>query len=307
MGQYKVPQDVEAEDKLLGPLSLRQFIYAIIALMWGALMWQIFKAFLPLAVILTIPVSGIFLALAFGKKEGQTFENYFIALVRFWAMPRKRFWMKDTGTVIIKEPPPPEKKSEEIERDPIAVRGQLQQLALILETQGYLPKDPLVQLPDTSSQAAQLSQRIIGPAQNQSIQTPPPTVTTRATTNETPLTVATTPDAVNPQAVVQSKQDLAPITAKDDLLDLSTSERAATVGEMLENVETKIRAHALEEMQHAMHNKPAARPADSEKRSSSPAVVEAASNDLMTVGQIARRVNQPQTMAEDQVVQIKPE
>ncbi len=33
MAVYKVPQDVEAEDKLLGPFSMRQFIYLIIAAM----------------------------------------------------------------------------------------------------------------------------------------------------------------------------------------------------------------------------------------------------------------------------------
>ena len=31
MAVYKVPQDVEAEDKLLGPFSFRQFIYLIVA------------------------------------------------------------------------------------------------------------------------------------------------------------------------------------------------------------------------------------------------------------------------------------
>jgi len=32
MATYKVIQDIEAEDKLIGPLSLRQFIYAIVML-----------------------------------------------------------------------------------------------------------------------------------------------------------------------------------------------------------------------------------------------------------------------------------
>ena len=31
MATYKVPQDVEAEDKLLGPFTFRQFIYLLIA------------------------------------------------------------------------------------------------------------------------------------------------------------------------------------------------------------------------------------------------------------------------------------
>ena len=31
MAQYKVPQDVEADDKLLGPFSFRQFVYLLVA------------------------------------------------------------------------------------------------------------------------------------------------------------------------------------------------------------------------------------------------------------------------------------
>ena len=36
MAQYKVPQDVEAEDKLIGPFSFRQFIYLGVAVLTGS-------------------------------------------------------------------------------------------------------------------------------------------------------------------------------------------------------------------------------------------------------------------------------
>jgi len=35
MATYKVIQDIEAEDKLLGPMTLRQFIYAVIVVVMG--------------------------------------------------------------------------------------------------------------------------------------------------------------------------------------------------------------------------------------------------------------------------------
>ena len=41
MAQYKVPQDVEADDKLLGPLNFRQFIYLLIAAALLALAWAL--------------------------------------------------------------------------------------------------------------------------------------------------------------------------------------------------------------------------------------------------------------------------
>lgn len=60
MAVYKVPQDVEADDKLLGPFSFRQFIYLIIVAMAigiGYVLWQL----LPPLVIVVIPVI-VFLA-----------------------------------------------------------------------------------------------------------------------------------------------------------------------------------------------------------------------------------------------------
>ena len=51
MAVYKVPQDVEAEDKLLGPFSMRQFIYLIIAAMGIAIGWALAQVLLPLALI----------------------------------------------------------------------------------------------------------------------------------------------------------------------------------------------------------------------------------------------------------------
>ena len=40
MATYKVPQDVEADDKLIGPFSFRQFIYLIVVALAGAMAWS---------------------------------------------------------------------------------------------------------------------------------------------------------------------------------------------------------------------------------------------------------------------------
>ena len=99
MGQYKVPQDVEAEDKLLGPLSLRQLIYVVIAILWAALMWRILIFNVVVTVAAILPVSGLFLLLGFGRRQEQSFENYFIAYVQFLFVPRlikrEESWQKE--------------------------------------------------------------------------------------------------------------------------------------------------------------------------------------------------------------------
>jgi len=91
MAQYKVPQDVEADDKLLGPFNFRQFIYLIIATGMIALAWALFNLF-PFLVIVPVPIIIFFGALALPLKKDQPMETYLAALVSYYLKPRKRLW-----------------------------------------------------------------------------------------------------------------------------------------------------------------------------------------------------------------------
>lgn len=80
--QYQVPQFIELEDKIFGPLTLKQFIYLAGA---GGLC-LVFFTLLPIyvTIILAIPVVGFGLALAFYQVNGRPFAialehgfNYF--------------------------------------------------------------------------------------------------------------------------------------------------------------------------------------------------------------------------------------
>lgn len=91
MAQYKVPQDVEAEDKLLGPFSFRQLIYLFIAGGLIAAAFALFQIF-PLLVIIPVPFILFFLILALPLKKDQPMETYLAALISFYIKPNKRFW-----------------------------------------------------------------------------------------------------------------------------------------------------------------------------------------------------------------------
>lgn len=91
MAQYKVPQDVEADDKLLGPFSFRQLIYLFVAAGLIALAFALFQIF-PLLAILPLPPTILFLALALPLRKDQPMETYLAALVSFYIKPNKRFW-----------------------------------------------------------------------------------------------------------------------------------------------------------------------------------------------------------------------
>ena len=101
MAQYKVPQNVEAEDKLLGPLSFRQFIYALIALIAGALAYFLGSMIaIPLAII-PVPIFLLFLVLALPLRKDQPMETYLAAMVRFWFKPHARLWEADSEDSMI--------------------------------------------------------------------------------------------------------------------------------------------------------------------------------------------------------------
>jgi len=69
--QFEVPQFIEVEDKIFGPLTLKQFIY----LAGGAGMSFALYKFLPsfFSIFLILPIIGLSVALAFYKKDGRPF------------------------------------------------------------------------------------------------------------------------------------------------------------------------------------------------------------------------------------------
>lgn len=95
MAVYKVPQDVEAEDKLLGPFSFRQFIYLVIAVLGGGLAYFLGTVFVGLAVI-PVPIIIIFLILALPLKKDQPMEIYAAAVLSFYLKPRRKIWDPDS-------------------------------------------------------------------------------------------------------------------------------------------------------------------------------------------------------------------
>ncbi len=95
MSTYKVLQDIEAEDKLLGPLSLRQFIYAGIAAVCLYLCYFFITHGAAFLIVFLLPVAllGGFLAFPWGKD--QPTEIWALAKVRFMIKPRRRIWSQD--------------------------------------------------------------------------------------------------------------------------------------------------------------------------------------------------------------------
>ncbi len=152
MAVYKVPQDVEADDKLIGPFSFRQFIYIIIALIGIALAWGLAQIFIALAII-PLPIIIFFGALALPLRKDQPMEIYLAAVVSFYLKPRRRLWQADGIQSLVEITAP---KVIEIQRSKNLSQAEAEQrlsyLANIVDTGGWAVRGVATPSPDSAMQ-----------------------------------------------------------------------------------------------------------------------------------------------------------
>jgi hypothetical protein len=136
MGQYKVPQNVEAEDKILGPMTFKEFIYFMIGFGWAALTFAIFRKVIAVFVIIGLPISFFFFMLAFFRRDGQNFEQILIALLQFFAASRRRTWRKndEIETFHVEAAAP---RMENTQRNPREVLSELEKLSRLIDSRGW--------------------------------------------------------------------------------------------------------------------------------------------------------------------------
>ena len=137
MARYKVPQDVEADDKLIGPFSFRQFVYLLVAAGLIALTVGLFQIF-PVLIIIPIPFIILFVALALPLKKDQPMETYLAAVLSYYLKPHNRVWTpgQKESTIDITAPKivDEEDRSRDISGDEVTHR--LSFLADIVDTEG---------------------------------------------------------------------------------------------------------------------------------------------------------------------------
>jgi hypothetical protein len=150
MAVYKVPQDVEADDKLVGPFTFRQFIYLIIVALSIALAWGLSTLFIPLAFV-PLPIILLFGALALPLRKDQPMETYLAAMVSFFLKPHCRLWDPDGIDSLIEITVP---KTTEVQRIKDISGGEaesrLSYLAEIVDSQGWAVRGHGVQAPNSA-------------------------------------------------------------------------------------------------------------------------------------------------------------
>lgn len=91
--EYQVPQFIEVEDKVVGPLTLKQFIY----LAGAAGLCVLLFTSLPkvVAVLLALPIAGFAAALAFYKVNGKPFVEVVEAGFNYYTRAKLFLWKRE--------------------------------------------------------------------------------------------------------------------------------------------------------------------------------------------------------------------
>lgn len=142
MQQFTVPQFIDVEDKIFGPITVRQFV---ILLVDGLFLFICYKlADLVLFVLLLAIFGGAGLIIAFAKINGQPFHYAMLNFLQTMSKPTLRVWLKQHTNAELKAlaqvektvVPPPRLRKE------LPVATKLGELALLVDTGGvYQPEE----------------------------------------------------------------------------------------------------------------------------------------------------------------------
>lgn len=92
MAEFQVPQFIEEETKIIGPLTLRQFFIFMGAGIVSFIFFFLFQTWLWL--ILTFFLGIIVVGLSFGKVHGRPASDIAVHALKFFWQPRMYLWKK---------------------------------------------------------------------------------------------------------------------------------------------------------------------------------------------------------------------
>lgn len=94
--RFKVPQNIDMPDRIVGPLTMIQFIYAVIG---GGFCYVIYQSIpAPASYVLILPILLFVICLDFVKINERPFLNFFLSAIEFLNSPKKRIWQQGDGS-----------------------------------------------------------------------------------------------------------------------------------------------------------------------------------------------------------------
>ncbi|MBU2566593.1 PrgI family protein [Patescibacteria group bacterium] len=143
-GQFIVPQFIDKEDRIIGPITVRQFLICLVAAGVIFLEYRLLAtAYFIITMLLT---AGLAVTFGFLKVNGQPFHFFFLNFLQTQLRPKLRVWNKEMslqeikgGQKIVGLP-----QKEKVAQKPRPTSSRLRDLALVVNTGGvYKPEEDL--------------------------------------------------------------------------------------------------------------------------------------------------------------------
>ena len=135
MRQFLVPQFIDVEDKIIGPITTRQFVMMLISLL---LVFVFFKALaFVYFVVASVFTVALFAGLAFAKINGRPIHFFLLNFIQTIKRPDLRVWNRGSFVQIARfvESGVTEKAAVAYKKDPVS-GSRLRDLTLIINTGG---------------------------------------------------------------------------------------------------------------------------------------------------------------------------
>lgn len=140
--KFVVPQFIDNEDKILGPITVRQFLISLGATFAVFIEYRILQLpYFIMSAILTAGLAGVF---GFLKINGQPFHLFFVNVLQTFSRPRLRVWHKELQNAelrLLALKPPEIKEVKFVARKARPESTRLRDLALTVNTGGVFNPD----------------------------------------------------------------------------------------------------------------------------------------------------------------------
>ena len=95
--RFQVPQFIETETKLIGPFTLKQFLWLASGGMIIFLFYMVLNRFVFF--ILAIPIGALSIALAFVRINETSFVNYILYSIMYFLNPKQFTFKKEADSL----------------------------------------------------------------------------------------------------------------------------------------------------------------------------------------------------------------
>lgn len=139
--QFTVPQFIDAEDKILGPVTVRQFVILLIAGLFATAFYKLFD--FTLFLLTGVPLVMIAGLLAFMKVNGVPVHFFILNVIQTSRKPRLRVWDKTPLEAVVRARLHPEEEILPLrfQRKAPLNLSRTQELSLIVNTGGVYNPD----------------------------------------------------------------------------------------------------------------------------------------------------------------------